>query len=594
MLSTRFSTLFSLMILFFLIIFMMFTTACSDSLERSLAAPPSEEDNGAKDTEPLREEKSVDAVASGSDGAESVPAEEPETGDSILISGERQDEEDETSRRETLGSFYVPLPAERMDNPPVKARGIYLTGHSIGLTSRYDEILKMVETSELNSLVIDVKNDHGLMSYPSQVSIVNEVGADRRVPVEDMAAVLAELKEKGIYTIGRVVIFKDPYLAEKKPEWAIQRQDGGGIWREKGVAWVDPYEKNVWDYNIAIAREAALLGFREIQLDYVRFPENAARLDREAYYPAQDEREKDELIRDFVIYAGQELEPYNVYLSADVFGVIATSWGDGDRIGQTWEMLSPYVDYICPMVYPSHYGPGYFGFPVPDARPGETVDRALRDSLKRNAPLDNPAIIRPWLQNFTASWIRGNISYGPREIRAQIEAAYNLGIDEYLLWNARNRYQPDSLIPEAASDARFQELAREREAGGLDALGRTADAAVESYLEAIRQGNWREAYALQGNTEGRDFQTYPDWKDKWTLRPAGFHVDLAHTDPDHDNRKTTLVDLEMKGGQTGFKLYRDKWQVEMANTLWRVIPSPAFLELLEYDGNRLSHWPVSY
>lgn len=584
------------------VIKMLFLIGCSDSLDRSLAAPQQQngaevedamvlaEDKGDEQdiSDPASEKDKLQAPENDQSEDKQHPSENEQPGEA-----RQQQEEDESLRREALGSFYVPLPVEVRDNPPVRARGIYLTGHSVGLTSRYRDLLSMVEETELNSLVIDVKDDHGLMSYPSQVQIVNEVGADRRVPVQDMKAVLDELYEKDIFPIARVVVFKDPFLAEQRPNWAIQRQDGGGIWREKGVAWVDPYEKQVWDYTIAIAREAALLGFREIQFDYVRFPENAARLDREAYYPAQDEREKDELIRDFIIYAAQELEPYNVYISADVFGVIATSWGDSDRIGQTWEMISPYIDYICPMVYPSHYGPGYFGFPVPDARPGDTINRSLSDCLKRNAPLENPAIIRPWLQNFTASWVRGNITYGPREIRAQIEAAYELGIDEYLLWNARNRYQPAALLSEEESLARFQELASSREEKGHDALGRTAQQAVEHYLEAVRRGNWREAYALQGDTDGRDFRTYPDWKDEWRLRPQDFQVNpvTANGAAGSMEGQTFLVEVEMRGGNERFKLYGDTWETEIVNNLWRVKPSPAFLELLVYDGGRLTNWP---
>ncbi len=593
---TRSSALLFISLCFLLVVMTISNTGCTDILERGLAAPPQPDgEYGEEDTDGLVEENGKDNATSGLDGDNPAPVEEPQTISPIPPQDEQQKETDEAQRREALGSFYVPLPKEPRDNPPVKARGIYVTGHSV-THSRYPGLLEMVESTELNTMVIDVKADDGLMSYPSEIAIVNEVKADRRVPVNDMAAVLADLKERDIYTIARVVVFRDPYLAEQRPDWAIQRIGGGTWYDRKGKAWVDPYERNVWQYNIAIAQEAALLGFREIQFDYVRFPENAATLDRDAFYPAQDHLEKDELIRDFIIEAAEALAPYDVYISADVFGVIATSWGDSDRIGQTWEMISPYVDYICPMVYPSHYGPGYFGFAVPDARPGETVHHAIRDSLRRNAPLENPAIIRPWLQNFTASWIRGNIAYGPREIRAQIEAAYALGIDEYLLWNANNRYQPASLISEAESDARFRELARAREDGGLDALGRTAQEAVEIYLEAVRRGNWREAYALQGDTNGRNFQNYTAWRDEWTHRPADFHVEaLTSGRDDPAAGQTMLVDVEMRSGNDVFKLFRDDgWDVKMVNTLWRVTPSPAFLELLVYDGGTLAYWPASY
>lgn len=240
----------------------------------------------------------------------------------------------EDKRKEELGPFYVPLPPlGQRDNPPVKARGLYLTGNTAGGHPRYWELLDLIESTELNSVVIDVKNDHGMVTYNTEIEIVHQISANKSAPIKDLEAVLEDLHSRDIYTIARVVVFKDPYLAEQKTEWAIQRH-GGGAWRDrKGVAWINPYEKKVWDYNIAVAREVALLGFREIQFDYIRFPENAHLVDREAYYPGE-ELAKDEIIREFLIYAAEQMKDYNVFLSADVFGVIATSWGDSDRIGQ--------------------------------------------------------------------------------------------------------------------------------------------------------------------------------------------------------------------------------------------------------------------
>jgi len=190
----------------------------------------------------------------------------------------KEREAKEQALKEELGPFYVPLPPEEQrENPPVKARGLYITGNTVGLTNKFSQLVEMVETTELNALVIDVKNDHGLMTYPSQIEIVQEVGANGNAPVKNMSEIVADLNNRGIYTIARIVVFKDPHLPEQKPEWALQKKTGG-VWRDnKGVAWVNPYEKKVWDYNIAIAKEAALMGFREIQFDYIRFPENAKR-----------------------------------------------------------------------------------------------------------------------------------------------------------------------------------------------------------------------------------------------------------------------------------------------------------------------------
>lgn len=487
----------------------------------------------------------------------------------------------EEMRKEELGAFYVPLPPlEQRENPPVKARGIYLTGNTVG-HSRFRDLINMVETTELNAVVIDVKNDHGKITYNSQIELVEELDAHLSAPIKDLKAILDELHEKGIYPIARIVVFKDPYLAELKPEWSIQK-NSGGLWRDRnGVAWINPYEKKVWDYNIAVAREVALLGFREIQFDYIRFPENAHLLDREAYYPGED-LPKEEVIRDFLVYAAEQLQDYNVYLSADVFGVIATSWGDSDRIGQAWEAMSPHVDYICPMVYPSHYGKGYFGFSVPDAHPGETVEFALTDALKRNAALKDPAIIRPWLQSFTAtSWVPGAIPYGPAEIRAQIEAAMELGIDEYLLWNASNRYQPASLKTAEEADNLFSSLSRSREEAGEDSLGRTPQRAVELFLEALQKKDWKEAYTLQVTDHKLDHLSYPDWKDAWVMKPVFYKV----SPPGEDVRtagEPLLVNLNVRlsGEESELELVHESWEVKMENRLWRVRPSAKFLELL--------------
>ena len=500
-----------------------------------------------------------------------------------LAEEERKELEDQ--RRENYGEYYVPLPPLTDEKAsPVKARGLYLTGHSVG-HPRYGDILEMVENTELNSLVIDAKDDHGLMSYSSSVNIVEEVGADDRVPVSDMREVLEDLDERDVFSIARVVVFKDPHLAEEKPEWAIQRKEGDGIWRDSdGVGWLDPYNKDVWDYNIAVAREAALMGFQEIQFDYVRFPENAKRMDREAEYTAYDGTPKDELIQEFLHYAAEKLEDYNVYLSADVFGVITTSWGDTDRIGQTWEKLSSAVDYICPMVYPSHYGPGYFDLDVPDAYPRRTVTYALRDAIKRNAPLEDPGILRPWLQSFTASWVRGNIPYGPEEVRAQIDAAYELGIEEFLLWDPNNNYGSQALLSEEESRKRREELARERRKEGKDALGRTPAEAVEKFLDALEESDWRKALPLH-SSDTLHYHNYSRWMRTIILKSVEYSVDDPGEPEDKWFEDGLVLDLEVElsGEEGDFVLKDESWEVFLENRVWRVDPSEEFMDKLEHD-----------
>ncbi len=581
---------FFLLLVFFSVLIAGCMTYGKDSDEAD--APPSDlEEN---ETEVQERPDSSDQEDEGSDEPTEEELEEARRQEEQALQAEEEAKRQalEEERREKLGKFYVPLPEERRDKEPVKARGLYVTGHSVA-HPRYETILEMVKTTELNSLVIDVKDDHGHVTYDSQLEIVQELNANRSHPIKDLEAVVDELHEKGIYTIARVVVFKDPYLAEKRPEWSITKNEGG-LWRDpSGAAWVDPFQRKVWDYAIAVSREAARAGFQEIQFDYVRFPENAHRVDREAYYPAQDELEKDEVIREFLIYAGEKLEDYDVFLSADVFGVIATSWGDSDRIGQTWEAISPYVDIICPMVYPSHYGPGYFGFDVPDANPGGTVKRAMIDSVKRNAALEDPAIIRPWLQNFTASWIRGNIRYGPKEIREQIEVALKLGIDEYLLWNAGNNYQPEALLPEEEADALAEELERSRMEQGLDATSSTPEEAVEAFLEAVRKRDWQDAFSRHITDFEMDYHIYPEWKDDWHTRPVEYEIetleDRALSVEILQGKDDVLhVDLSvlLRGSKGEYNLSRERWEVRLENTIWRVKPSEAFLSILTHDPEK--------
>ena len=479
----------------------------------------------------------------------------------------------EAALREELGPFFVSLPPlDAADNPRVKAKAIYLTGYTAANEKRFAELLELVEQTELNAMVIDVKNDSGLVTYHSDLEIVREVNSGKNAVIDDLEALLAELKRRDIYPIARIVVFRDPHLPEVKPEWAIQKQNSGGLWRDYGgFSWVNPYEKNVWDYNIAIAKEAALKGFREIQFDFVRFPENAKRVDREAVFPGSDGRTKADAIAQFLAYAGKQLAEYNVHLAADVFGVIATSDADADSIGQRWEKISPLVDYICPMVYPSHYSPGYFGFPVPDANPGGTVNRALRDAIKRNAPLAAPAIIRPWLQSFTATWVKGHIGYGSAEIRAQIDAALALGIDEFMLWNAANRYAAGGLLTPAEAAAHEAAQAAARQEKGLDSLNRTKTEALRDYLEAVKKQNRQELALWQAGAWEQGGSGLADWVNSWTSSLADFRIDESRTGD--ENILEADIILQREGDSFSYKEY---FSVVTENGLWKVKPAETF------------------
>jgi hypothetical protein len=325
---------------------------------------------------------------------------------------------------------------------PVKAKGIYLTGWSAG-NSNFAKLLKLVDDTELNAMIIDVKEDEGRVTYRSGIPLVKEVKADAVPFIRDVDGMIQTLNEHHVYPIARIVCFKDPYLAGKKVDWAMRRKNGS-IWSDsKGVLWIDPYRKEVWDYNIAIAKEAAKKGFKEIQFDYVRFPDNGKRVDQEVAFYQQDGKSKQQVIAEFLAYAKKELAPYHVFVSADVFGLVP-SVADDMGIGQKWELISPNVDYISPMMYPSHYANHTYGLAVPDAKPYETIRNGLFDAQKKDAALRarqiQTAMIRPWYQDFTATWVRGHISYGPDEVLAQIKAGVELGVDQYMIWDPSNRY----------------------------------------------------------------------------------------------------------------------------------------------------------
>ena len=318
---------------------------------------------------------------------------------------------------------------------PVEARGIYLSGYVAGGKERRESLFQLIEETELNAVVIDYKDSTGKVSYETQVPLARGIGAGEK-KIADLPELLAALDKRGIYTIARLVVFQDPILARGKPDWALRSKSGGGIWKDrKKLAWTDPHCREVWDYNIALAAEAAELGFKEVQWDYVRFPSDGAIKD--ASYPRADGRSKAEVIRDFLAYAREELSKYPIYVSADIFGLI-TSVDNDQGIGQYFEDVAGAVDYISPMVYPSHYALGTFGLANPNQAPYETVLRSLQDALERLGEGDGQ--LRPWLQDFSLGH-----RYGPEEVRAQIRAAEELGLNSWLLWDPANRYTPAAL-----------------------------------------------------------------------------------------------------------------------------------------------------
>ena len=312
------------------------------------------------------------------------------------------------------------------------------------------DLIRIADATEINAFIIDVKESDTFLTYDSTaIPLALEIGADKRPASTWLPALVDTLRAHRIYPIARIVVFKDRALADKKPELAI-RNTSGGIWRDrKGGAWVNPYDKRVWDYNIAIAREALDMGFSEIQWDYVRFPDVTASMRATIVYPGSTGKSRADNIRDFIQYSKTQLADFKVPVTADVFGLSTHAEGDVD-IGQQWESVIVTADAVLPMVYPSHYATGLYGFAKPIANPYQIVRLALTDAVERTRFVKDSTgkpvgEVVAWLE---AMSIRG-ASYGPAELRSQIQGAYDAGVKSWALWNPGSRFTEfeDALRP---------------------------------------------------------------------------------------------------------------------------------------------------
>lgn len=325
---------------------------------------------------------------------------------------------------------------------PVQVKGIYLTAAIAG-SDTMDHIIEELDRTELNAVVIDIKDDSGRITYEMETPMVQEVGSVS-VQIQDLPALMAKLKEHGIYTIARCVAFRDPYLAEVKPEWSLHKADGSVFRDHQGMAWVNPYKREMWEYLIEVGRACAEAGFDEVQFDYIRFCTERGMSD--VVYDETDTKGqgKIEIITEFTQYATEQLRNEGIFVSADVFGTIIHSDIDAEAVGQDYGEMAAHVDYICPMIYPSHYADGNFGLEHPDQQPYETIQGALglsqTDLQEAAAEGQHQAVVRPWLQAFTASYLEHYIPYEDDEIRAQIQAVYDSGYEEWIFWNAAGKY----------------------------------------------------------------------------------------------------------------------------------------------------------
>jgi hypothetical protein len=319
---------------------------------------------------------------------------------------------------------------------PDEVRGVHVT---LALASIPGKIPEYLDLPGLNTLEVDVKDENGELGFvPSSVPLAREIGAAKGYYAPRKVATATHAA--GAYLIGRIVVFEDPILSARKPELAIRTRDGG-VWRNHaGLGWANPYDKRVWDYNLAIGRAAARAGFDEIQFDYVRFPSDGPI--ENAVFPGARGRDPGWTIARFVHYAARRLRAEGVRVSVDVFGLSAAR---DLGIAQSPRRLAKFVDGVYPMVYPSHYNQGEYGLASPVSLPGATVARSLADFKKRMR--GSNAKLIPWLEDFSFS---GTVS--PEHVRAQISAARRQDTRGYLLWNPLGEYTDGALAPQAGSE----------------------------------------------------------------------------------------------------------------------------------------------
>ena len=333
---------------------------------------------------------------------------------------------------------YRPYKVKKEDNAtlialePITVKALYLSFWRASNNSpRLKEILDIIDRTEINSIVVDVKSEYGSTSYKTSFEKANGYGAHKERTNRDIEQFINLMKSKNIYTIARVVTFKDELQASNNPEYAIKKSDGT-LWRNHdGMAWVDPFDKRSHEYAVSIAEDAARVGFDEINFDYIRFPAKEGL----GFSKESTQQNRVEAISGFLKLAQNRLRKYGVFISVDTYGNIC--WEDNDMgIGQMIEPLSKYADYIAPMLYPSGFSKGSFGLENPSEHPHAVIYRSLKNIEDK---IDSKRL-RPWLQSFK-DYAHRKIEYSYFEINEQIRAATETNTSGWMLWSPSSRYE---------------------------------------------------------------------------------------------------------------------------------------------------------
>jgi hypothetical protein len=317
---------------------------------------------------------------------------------------------------------------------PSAVRALYVNRWASQSRKRMAKLIATADSTEINALVIDMKDEFGLNYATKNSEFAKNAGTASKI--SNVTALIDTLKAHKILPIARIVVFKDSVTARVHPDWTIRKSDNS-IWRDKkGIAWVNPYHRELWDYNIGVAEELVKLGFGEIQFDYIRFPEPYPSLPKQVF-PDSKDLPKPAALAEYLKHAKTRLNKLGVRSTADIFGLVTTV-GGALEVGQDWEKISPVVDVVLPMVYPSHYPRGSLGDPYPNADPYKIIHIAISRARERDKKLgiSEPEHIRPWLQAFTL----GKPEYGAEQLREQKRAVYESGYDGWVMWNPGSIY----------------------------------------------------------------------------------------------------------------------------------------------------------
>jgi hypothetical protein len=329
-----------------------------------------------------------------------------------------------------IPGFYIPLKISSQKIVPGTQKAVYLTGYgSMGNKNKRQQIYEMIDKTEINSIVFDIKDDRGYIDYNCTIPEVVNTGAVKNY--YDLEEILREFKERNIYSIARFVTFKDNVLPRARNDFAVLNKNTFKPISLEGSTWVDIYCEQAWDYYITIIKDLASRGVDEVQFDYIRAPSRGS-IESALYPHNEDDHDKIWAIKNFLAKVQRETEPYNIRISADVFGMVFVTEND-QGIGQLIEEMAPQLDYIYPMAYPSHYNTHFMGFADAEAHPYEVVKYTLEKGFERIG--DTSCLIIPWIQAFSY-----DLPYSETEILEQINAAKDLGIKGFLFWNATNKY----------------------------------------------------------------------------------------------------------------------------------------------------------